>query len=150
MNVDAVEGSGDEHADLLVAVREHPESRRLHTAGREAGHQPPAQQPRYLVADHPVEEAASEPRTHQRLFDRPRTLERLVNRRLGDLRKGDPTKAVRVTAEKRADRQGDWDRAALVAETAIQVLDQRIGHWPAGSCLPAIPTGRLGRARPDV
>ena len=50
----------------------------------------------------------------------------------------------------RADRAADWERAAAVAEAAIQVLEQCDGNQPSATDLPKIETGRLGRARPEL
>ena len=64
----------------------------------------------------------------------------------------DPKTTMRAleTELARADRVADWERAAAVAEAAIQVLDECDGQQPSATELPKIETGRLGRARPEL
>ena len=107
LDVDTEELGGHEDPNLLVALREDTQRRRLHPAGRQPSVQTAAQQRGDRETDHAVEESAGLLRTHEVVVDLARTLESGLHRSRSDLGEGDPTEALLGPPEQLAQVPGD-------------------------------------------
>jgi hypothetical protein len=98
---------GDERADLVLAVDDHPQRDRLHPAGGDARRHRAPQHRRQPVADDAVHGPARLLGVDERGVEVARRLEGRPDGRLGDLVEGDPVGGVEVEVEDLGDVPGD-------------------------------------------
>ncbi len=110
-----------EGPDLALPIHYQPDGDGLDPAGRKTGSDLAPQQRTQGVADQAVDHPAGLLRVHQVDVDGARLREGFLDRRLGDLREGDPSSPLRGEAGRLGDVPGD--RLAFAVEVGGEIDD---------------------------